>query len=292
MPEKKTVLIAEDAPVNRRVLVKLLAEDYDLIETENGQEALDVLTKRGESIAAVILDLVMPVLDGFGFLRAIQGRPEYGNIPVIVATGSTEDRTEVDALRLGAWDFITKPYNGEIIKFRLRGAIDRSQLTAFEQLRYLAEYDTLTGIYNKAKFLKVTRSMLDAHPEKTYAFIRADIDRFQLINSFYGTEEGDRLLRYLAERLKQANPGELYTYGRIEADVFAVCCLCTSKEAVLKELEAVKEYVRAYNPSFDIVPMFGVYFLDDLTLPVSEMLDRAALAAKRCKGGYVNTVSV
>lgn len=194
MPLGKLIIIADDAVVNRKMLVKLLSSEYTPIEAENGRDALELLHQYGTAVSGVILDLVMPVLDGFGFLRAIQGVEEYKNIPIIVATGNGGDESEMDALKLGAWDFITKPYNGEIIKFRLRNAIDRSQLSAFNQLKYMAEYDTLTGIYNKSKFFEMTRSMLDVNPDKNFAFIRLDIDRFQLINSFFGIEEGDRLL--------------------------------------------------------------------------------------------------
>lgn len=292
MSVEKTILIAEDAPLNRKILVRLLSEEYTLLEAENGQAALDLLYQHGTAVSAVILDLVMPVLDGFGFLRAIQAHEEYRNIPIIVATGNGSHESEMDALKLGAWDFITKPYNGEIIKFRLRNAIERSQLSAFNQLKYLAEFDTLTGIYNKTKFFQMTRRMLDIHPEGQFAFIRLDIDRFQLVNSFFGTAEGDRLLCYLAGSLTRADCGDFYTYGRMEADVFAVCFSYVSREAVLGLLETYKELIKSYNRSFEIVPIFGVYFLDDLSLPISEMLDRATLAAKTCKGSYTNTVAV
>lgn len=292
MPLGKLIIIADDAVVNRKMLVKLLSSEYTPIEAENGRDALELLHQYGTAVSGVILDLVMPVLDGFGFLRAIQGVEEYKNIPIIVATGNGGDESEMDALKLGAWDFITKPYNGEIIKFRLRNAIDRSQLSAFKQLKYLAEYDTLTGIYNKSKFFEMTRAMLDANPDKKFAFIRLDIDRFQLINSFFGIEEGDRLLCYLASSLKTNYTGELYAFGRMEADVFASCFAYESRDDVRSYLASSKERVKAYNRSFDIVPIYGVYFLDDTSLPVSEMLDRATLAAKTCKGNYLDTTAI
>lgn len=292
MHSKKLVLIAEDAPINRQILVNLLCSEYALLEAENGKVALKLLHQYGTSISAVILDLIMPVMDGYGFLRAIQDDEEYKNIPIIVATGNVVDQTEVEALKLGAWDFITKPYNGDIIKFRLRNAIERSQFSVFNQLKYLAEYDTLTGIYNKSKFFRAVREMLDEAPEESYALVRVDIDRFQLINSFYGMEEGDRLLCYLADRLKESGRAGRFVYGRIEEDVFAVCCTYFSKGRMIDFLEALKEYVKAYNRNFDIVPIFGLYYLDDPHLPVIEMMDRATLAAKTCKGNYVNTIGI
>ncbi|MEG0322216.1 MAG: GGDEF domain-containing protein, partial [Oscillospiraceae bacterium] len=114
----------------------------------------------------------------------------------------------------------SKPYNPDIILFRLKNAIERSQLSALRELKYLSEYDALTGIYNKAKFFAVTRELLDAHPEEPFAFLRFDVDRFQLINSFFGTAEGDKLLIYIAEHMAQDLVRyPTATYGRIESDV-------------------------------------------------------------------------
>ncbi|MEG1683901.1 MAG: diguanylate cyclase, partial [Oscillospiraceae bacterium] len=128
------------------------------------------------------------------------------------------------ALALGAWDFVTKPFDADILLFRLGNAIDRSQLAALKQLKYLAEYDALTGIYNKTKFFDATRKMIDASRGERFVFLRFDVDRFQLINSFFGTAEGDKLLIYIADQMAaDAKKCEKATYGRIESDVVALC---------------------------------------------------------------------
>ncbi|MDD3347811.1 EAL domain-containing protein [Oscillibacter sp.] len=292
MPSRKTVLIVEDSPVNRKFLAKLLSPEYEILEAENGQEGLDLLRLHSAVISGVLLDLNMPVLDGFGFLEAVADKTEYKSIPVIVVTENTVLEAEHRALNLGAWDFVTKPYDGEILKFRLRNAIERSQLFALSQLKYLAEYDPLTGIYNQRKFFQATREMLLADPAEQYVFVRIDIDRFQLVNSFFGQDEGDKLLCHLANSLKIEDGGQPYIYGRMEADVFAACFTYRTREAVLQKLEQFKEQIRAYNRDIDIVPVFGVYFLEDTSMPVDELLDRAALAAKSRKGNHVDTIGI
>ncbi|MEG2189399.1 MAG: response regulator, partial [Christensenella sp.] len=127
-----------------------------MLEAENGEVALKVLDEHADEIVAVMLDLVMPVMDGYAVLRAIEKDARYSNLPILVTTDNSDNDNEIKALTLGAWDFVSKPYNAEIIMFRLKNAIDRSQLSALKQLQYLAEYDELTGIYNKIKFFDMT----------------------------------------------------------------------------------------------------------------------------------------
>ena len=291
MANKDVVLVIDDDRVDREILKTILSNDYYVVEAKDGQEGFDFLARHEQEVKCVIVDIYMPVLDGYGFLNKIN---EHGlKIPVIVTTSDSGEDTQVKVLAEGAWDFIVKPYNADIVKLRVQNAIMRTEFFAFKKLKYIAEYDTLTGIFNKDKFLKKTRIMLDNNRDKQFAFIRFDIDRFQLVNSFYGVNEGDRFIKYIAVGLENlANHRSNLTYGRIEADVFALCGEYESEEEVFSLIEKYTEIIKSYNKNFDIVPNFGVYFLDDLTLSPNVMLDRATLAAKTCKGNYIDTIGV
>ncbi|MEG0664142.1 MAG: response regulator, partial [Clostridia bacterium] len=188
----KTVLIIDDNKINRTVLCKILSTEYDVLEAENGVEAFNIIEKNKDTIIAITLDLIMPEMDGYEFLNIVSRNDELSNIPIIVTTGNKDDDNEIKVLEMGAWDFVPKPYNPKILKFRLKNAIQRSRLAALEKLKYLAEYDSLTGIYNKYKFFSATKQMLSNYPEKKFAIVRVDVERFQLINSFYGLSEGDK----------------------------------------------------------------------------------------------------
>ncbi|MEG1557626.1 MAG: EAL domain-containing protein [Oscillospiraceae bacterium] len=283
----KTVLVVDDSPVNRKILSKILSEEYLVEEAEDGQAALALLSEHSDKIAAVMLDLVMPVMDGFSFLEAIKGEEYCGNLPVIVTTNNGDDENEMRALALGAWDFVSKPYHPQIIRFRVKNAIDRSQLSALKQLKYLSEYDSLTGIYNKTKFFETTREMIDAGRAESFVFFRFDVDRFHLINSFFGTAEGDRLLIYIANHIAgDAKSFKKSTYGRIESDVF-VFCMPYDKKSTKYMIERSRKMLEKYNPNYDIVPSVGVYVIDDNKIPIEEMYNRATLAAKTCKGNYL-----
>ena len=291
MSNKDIVLIIDDDRVDREILKNILSKDFYVVDYQDAQEGFDFLARHELDVKCVVVDVYMPVMDGYAFLKKVN---ESGlKIPVIVATSDLGEDTQVKVLEDGAWDFISKPYNAEIVKLRVQNAIMRTEFFAFKKLKYIAEYDVLTGIFNKDKFLKKTRIMLDNNPDKKFAFIRFDIDRFQLVNSFYGSGEGDRIIKFLALGLENlANQRQNLTYGRIEAEVFALCGEYETEEEVFKLIESHIEIIKSYNRNFDLVPNFGVYFLDDLTLSPGVMLDRATLAAKECKGNYVDTVGV
>ncbi len=291
MSNKDIVLVIDDDRVDREILKNILSKDFYVVDYQDAQEGFDFLARHELEVKCVVVDIYMPVMDGYAFLKKVN---ESGlKIPVIVATSDLGEDTQIKVLEDGAWDFITKPYNAEIVKLRVQNAIMRTEFFAFKKLKYIAEYDVLTGIFNKDKFLKKTRIMLDNNPDKKFVFIRFDIDRFQLVNSFYGSGEGDRIIKYLALGLENlANQRQNLTYGRIEAEVFALCGEYEKEEEVYKLIEDHIEIIKSYNRNFDLVPNFGVYFLDDLTLSPGVMLDRATLAAKECKGNYIDTVGV
>lgn len=290
---KKTVLIVDDSEINRRILEKILSDEFTVLEAQNGQAALDLLKGNIGEIAAVVLDLVMPVMSGYEFLGLVSQTEELSNIPIIVSTGNTEKENEIRALELGAWDFISKPYNARILKFRIKNAISRSQLAAFQQLKYLSEFDILTDIFNKKHMFAATVEMLAHFTKQRFAFVRVDIDRFQLINSYFGKKAGDRLLIHIGSILKKfAVTLEPITYGRMEADVFAMCIPYTSNDRLYDIINVLKKEIKNFSISFDVVPTFGVYIVEDIHEQPDSMLDKANLAARQVKGNYVTNYAI
>lgn len=288
MTSRKTVLIVEDNLVSRRLLRQILQDDYDVLEAENGREGLECLRNQGDRVKAVVLDLVMPIMDGYSFLSEVRGEAEGRSLPIIVSTGAEDGEAERRALQLGAWDFVPKPYEPEILKFRLKNAIERSQIALFHQLKYITEFDPMTGIYQKAKFFAMTRAMLCAGHAERFAFFRMDIEWFQLVNSFYGTQTGNRLLKFMAQRLRETVSGSTKgTYGRMEADVFAACISCPGEREAIKFVERCKTELRKFELDFNLMLICGIYWIRDPREEPSMMLDKAGLAAKRVKGNYI-----
>ena len=289
MDNLKTVLIVDDTFINRALLKKLLSGSYNVIEAEDGKQALETLRKDPQRVSCVLLDLDMPVMSGYEVLSAVRMDQQLNKIPVVVTTSGDSTDSEIKALSFGAWDFIKKPIAPQVLKFRINNAIERSQFTAYEQLKYMAEFDPLTDIFNKDKFYSETEKLIAQHPDKRFAIIRLDINNFSLINSFFGMEEGNSLLRYIAKHLR-VNTADFIgsAFGRIEADIFGICVPFSDKQSVehfvMRSMNALQSFSNAYY----IVPCFGIYITGEEDIPVSIMFDRATLAAKHCKGNFVN----
>lgn len=124
MKNRLTILIVDDMIVNRLILKRIIENDYNVLEAENGVRALELL-EQGEKIDIILLDLIMPEMSGIEFLHIIKQDERYRNIPVIVNTQAGERENEVKALEVGADDFLVKPYHTEIVKRRIANIADK-----------------------------------------------------------------------------------------------------------------------------------------------------------------------
>lgn len=288
MDTKKVVLIVEDEEINREILKCILIDDYDVLEVDNGKVALDILRNR-DDISAIILDIIMPVMNGMEFLKVYHNDEHLTAIPLIVSTSDDDDETECECLKYDAWDFIKKPYNRDIIKFRIRNAIERSNLSLYKELKYREEYDSLTGIYGRRRFFQETRAVIRDNPDKKYLFIRFDIHKFQLVNQFFGVEKGDMLIKHASKVLKNnlINEEQTYSFGRINADIFCCCIEEIPEEELAKCFQKIRADLNEFDIEFDLLPVYGIYRIVDCNESIDTVYDGANLAAKKCKGNYI-----
>lgn len=284
---RRTLLVVEDNFINRDILCKILEKDFNTIEAENGKEALNILKEKFRDIDLILLDLVMPVMDGYEFLRWIKTEPDFSTIPVIVTTSRDSDEDELFCLENGAMDFVSKPYRPEIIRRRVINII---RLRESSSMLRLLEHDQLTGLYSKEYFYQHVRRVLDENPDVGYDIICSDIDSFKLINERQGVEMGDRVLRYMADRFRTAL-GEKLICARIGADVFAILIEHGTIEYE-KELSQMVHNLTEHAPVHNMVVQFGIYMNVNRTIPVSGMCDRAMLALNRIKHQYGECYSV
>ncbi|MGN0465038.1 MAG: EAL domain-containing protein [Lachnospiraceae bacterium] len=281
MIPQKQILIVEDNELNRDMLSEILASEYRVLEAENGQVALDVLRRHKDSIALILLDVMMPVMDGYTFLDRIKEDAELSLIPVIVMTQSDNENDEVAALSHGATDFVPKPYRPQVILHRVAGIIKLRETAAMVNQ---FQYDQLTGLYSKEFFYQKVRERLDQNPEKEYTIVCTNIENFKLYNDIFGVKEGNRLLQEKAVDL-QTMVGESGICGRYSADRYMYL---QEREQELKERENFfnKDYFDTPKGMGNVSVKWGIYEIVDRSIPIEQMCDRALLAADSIKGQY------
>ncbi|WP_283675125.1 EAL domain-containing protein [Butyricicoccus sp. Marseille-Q5471] len=281
---KKKILIIDDQEINRKILRKILSASYSIVEAENGAEALNLLRTQGGSISAILLDLVMPVLDGYGVLRELAKEPELAAIPVIVVSQADKEDCEASALLLGARDFITKPYNATVLLRRLNNLIELYESNVcIDRI----ERDSLTGLYNKNAFCRHAADLMGQHSDRSYLLIATDIERFKLINDSFGSAAGDQLLQVVGQYLDAHTQSCGGICARHNADHFVALVPKTIDDGSLHALVSdAEQALAAYPLDKKISLKFGVYPVDDSETPISLMCDRAILAAESGKGHY------
>lgn len=281
MGRRKYVLIVDDCQQDRMTVADVLRSDYDILEACNGKQALEILSRKRAQISLIMLDLMMPVMDGYEFLEMYRKRKEYSYLPVVVCTTEDDPEREQKSLELGAWDFVLKKSSPGIMRLRAGNAIEKSKV------RFL-EYDFLTGIYGQQKFYQATRELLDQRAGANFAFIHFDIDRFRIINTLYGSKEGDRLIHFVAGAIRKVMTAYgRGTYGRLGGDVFGMCVPYEDGAAIYHILEGIRAEIRKHSVHYYLETCAGIYLVDDPDMEVAAMHDNAEIAAAQCKGQYM-----
>ena len=224
--KKETLLIVDDSKLQRVVLTQALKDAFELIEATSGEECLE-LVERGEAqIDLVLLDLVMPGIDGFEVLRRRALSPKFAGIPVVVLTTSDDNETQVEAFQLGAREFLNKPVKPEIAVSRINNVLESQRrlnvmLKEQEELKVKAEIDEMTKLFNKATAEKMAKQILEEYPDENHAILMIDIDNFKNVNDSLGHDVGDHVISVVAGIISMQFGGSDIV-GRIGGDEFMV----------------------------------------------------------------------
>ena len=272
----RTILVVEDNDINREILQSLLElEGYSVYQAENGLVGLELMEKHRDELSLIVLDIFMPVCDGHEFLRRKALDERYDTIPVIVATASEGEDAEIECLKLGANDFVTKPYKHDVMINRINNTIKFRESASIVNL---LTWDDTTGLYSKSFFFQNVAQTFDANPDKEYSIVCSDIDNFKSLNERYGQEHCDKILTDLAKHLETLLPGYVLG-GRIGGDVFAFLI-----EHQPKGWEKVLYRSTEIVTNLNLSVKFGIVEYVRRNIEVSTICDRALVAIERIKG--------
>ena len=281
----KLILIADDIELNRDALEVVLDGQYDLLFAENGKEALEIMRMHREDLSMLILDLNMPVMNGYEVMERLREDELLQHIPVIVLTA--DKSAELQALQMGAADFITKPFDiPEIIQTRVSRILELSE---GKKLISVAERDRITGLYSRNFFYEYANRLFQYHTEMHMDAAVLNIEQFHSVNAVNGREFGDSVLKRIGEEIRAFISGTQGIASRVEADRFDLYCLHQPDYRAV--LNRIQEAVNRHSPNVSIHLRMGVMPWREGVEPVL-MLDRAQAACNMVRGNYQNPLMI
>ena len=284
---KRQVLIVEDEHINQMILGNMLGDDFELLYASDGIEALEQIKSHREGLALVLLDLQMPQMSGMEVLHVMKEEAELRDIPVIVMTA--EESAEVECLKIGAFDFIPKPYPSfEVIRARVDRCIELSEK---RNIIESTERDSLTNLFNLDYFLRYVRIYDQHYAEMAMDAIVLDVNHFHMLNERYGKQYGDSILSRIGKRVRQI-AREVGGVGcRRGADTFYI--YCPHREEYASILDKASEGLVDEDVNENRVRLrMGVYSEVDKSLEIERRFDYAKTAANSVKSGYQKAVGV
>ena len=243
MKKKKHIIIVDDVTTNLKCVGEILRDDYSLSMAKSGEQAIAMIEKSKPDL--ILLDIKMPGMDGFETLECIRNNPENIDIPVIFLTADNDNESELRCLKLGASDFIKKPFEPEIMLSRIERILMQEEKN--KSIRMEALTDPLTGLWNR-KYIMEQVNSFTTRENVTGSFIILDLDNFKGINDTYGHVVGDEALIAFAKTLTSfVHKDDIV--ARIGGDEFAIFLKNSYGKELLSERIAglIKDVETALN---------------------------------------------
>ena len=237
------ILVVDDQAINIQVLYQVFCKDHQVFMATNGKQALALCAAQQPDL--VLLDIMMPEMDGLEVCRRIKADPLTREIPVIFVTASTDEESEAQGLDAGAVDFISKPVNPRIVRARVATHITLKKQS--DLLRSLAYLDGLTGVNNRRFFdEQLAKEWARAVRTSTgISVLMIDVDFFKRYNDTYGHQEGDDCLRSVARAIKSSMARPSDQMARYGGEEFVCLLPDTDLSGALLVAEKIRKSIEA-----------------------------------------------
>jgi len=233
----KTILIVDDTETNIDILIELLCDEYDLLVAVDAKNALKIVAE--EKIDLILLDIMMPVTDGYEVCEILKADDDTKNIPVIFITAKSDEDSIERAYEVGGIDYISKPFKARELLMRVKTQLTLQ--TSLKNLEYLASYDMMTDIYNRRKLFEQGSKIFNNSKDGLCA-VMIDIDRFKGLNDNYGHAMGDKVIQNIVKIIKDHISTESM-FARLGGDEFVILTNDKSKEQMKKCMEVIREKI-------------------------------------------------
>lgn len=241
-PPRCRVLVVDDQPVNVQALYQALTADYQVLVATNGEQALALCESK--PLDLVLLDVVMPGIDGYEVCQRLKSSAGTRNIPVIFVTSHSDTEAETRGLGVGAVDFISKPINPAVVRARVRTHLTlKSQADLLRQLVFI---DGLTGVSNRRSFDErlLAEWQRSRRSQSSLSLAIIDVDFFKRYNDHYGHQAGDDCLRRVAQTAMAALKRPADMLARYGGEEFACILPETSSEGAFELAKQIEACIR------------------------------------------------
>ncbi len=281
---RRKILVVEDVEINREILKNILCKEYDVVTAENGEVGLNILKKYYRELSIVILDMYMPICDGFEFLKQWHQDALLQSVPVMVTTGSTVEEDEVKCLELGASDFITKPYNNQVVLSRVKSII---RLRESDATLAAVEYDEVTGLYTRPAFNHYAEELLSSSEDKDYSMVVAELDNLNQLESILGERYSEEAIRFYADKFEKVS-GVMFGFRKDNQFYFLIEHHSDDPKECMKHTNGLGKD----SPYANVIIKYGIYYKVDKSLTVNDICERARLAVNSIRGNFINNYAV
>ena len=251
--ERATILLVDDVPDNLSLLSSILREDYRIQLATSGAKALELVAASSPDL--ILLDVMMPEMDGYEVCKRLKANPDTCDIPVLFVTARNQIEDEELGLTLGAMDYIHKPISPPIIKARVRNHIALKLQT--DALKRLSFMDELTQVANRRRFDEILHNELQraARQQHELSLLMLDVDYFKLFNDHYGHGLGDQCLTRVAQAMRAEVNRPTDLVARYGGEEFVVLLPQTDLEGARNVAESLRGTIaamqipHAYSPA-------------------------------------------
>ena len=241
------VLVAEDNPIFQSMLKSMLTKwGYTVQMTKNGTEAWEAM-QTPDAPRLAVLDWMMPYMDGVEVCRRIRAAAREPDVYVLLLTARTESQDLIEGMEAGADDYLTKPFNSQELRVRLRAGrrildLQQQLMEAREALRVQATHDALTGLLNRGRVLEILLSEIarSERESRPLSVLMVDLDHFKRINDTHGHQAGDVVLREASRRMIAATR-QYDSAGRYGGEEFLIVLPGCGARDGLAQAERIRE---------------------------------------------------
>lgn len=295
------ILIVDDTPDNIKLMEFCLddEDDFELYSAGDGEEGLRVAKEIHPD--TILLDVMMPIMDGMEVCRQLRADPELSQVPVILVTAMADEDDVVRGLNAGADDYVTKPFNARVVAARTRAAVQRYKMVAENrrlmiELELAARKDPLTNLLNRRTFFELFHHdlMRSARDGADCACVMLDVDHFKSINDTHGHLAGDQALILIAEALTET-ARESDAVGRYGGEEFVVLLPNTPEDGGMVWAERARLAIESIDFHWEGKPVsltasFGVSKVLPQERDVQAIINRADMALFDAKTSGRNRV--